>query len=260
MTPEQAAALRAPFDAAQIGQLPKLSCRDCAKSSGKVCPKHHRERCRECGAYMSTAHVHLDYVGHAAVTDRLLRVDPEWHWEPMALDPRGLPLTISDKSLTLPEEDVALWIRLTVCGVTRLGFGGGRNIKEAIGDALRNAAMRFGVGLDLWSKEDLQREAPNGDAEQQPSNPGPSTPRPRQASRSAPAPEPTGKPPLTEDEILKRLVATRSVAQVKALVPEITRLPKAQQDHIRPVYAARIKQFEIRGDAGRPDEPGEEAA
>ena len=54
-----------------------------------------------------------------------------------------------------------MWIRLTVCGVTRLGYGdagtksGGDAIKEVIGDALRNAAMRFGAALDLWHKGDL---------------------------------------------------------------------------------------------------------
>ena len=29
-------------------------------------------------------------------------------------------------------------------------------MKERIGDAIRNAAMRFGVALDLWSKEELE--------------------------------------------------------------------------------------------------------
>jgi hypothetical protein len=57
-----------------------------------------------------------------------------------------------------------MWIRLTVCGVTRLGYGhagsktGGDAIKEVIGDALRNAAMRFGAALDLWHKGDLHGE------------------------------------------------------------------------------------------------------
>ena len=57
-----------------------------------------------------------------------------------------------------------LWIRLTVCGVTRLGFGdaqdkkGPNAIKEMIGDALRNAAVRFGAALDLWHKGDLHIE------------------------------------------------------------------------------------------------------
>jgi hypothetical protein len=29
-------------------------------------------------------------------------------------------------------------------------------MKERIGDAIRNAAMRFGIALDLWSKEELE--------------------------------------------------------------------------------------------------------
>jgi hypothetical protein len=112
----------------------------------------------------------LSYVGHAALTDRLLRVDPLWTWEPMALTPQGLPLF---------DETGGLWIRLTVCGHTRLGYGHaaqkktepGAREKEVIGDALRNAAMRFGAALDLWhkggdlhgtlveSEPDIEREA-----------------------------------------------------------------------------------------------------
>lgn len=105
----------------------------------------------------------LAYVGHAATTARLLEVDPEWSWEPVALDERGLPAF---------DAIGGLWIRLTVCGVTRLGYGdaqgkkGPNAVKEAIGDAIRNAAMRFGVALDLWAKEDisvtLAPETPGG--------------------------------------------------------------------------------------------------
>lgn len=89
----------------------------------------------------------VDYVGHAAVTDRLLEFDPEWSWEPLALDELGLPALDSQSNL---------WIKLTIAGVTRLGVGDGKNMKERIGDALRNAAMRFGVALDLWSKDELE--------------------------------------------------------------------------------------------------------
>lgn len=117
MNPEQAAALRTPFKPEQIGKLPK---------GGKT----------------------LDYVGHAEVTDRLLQVDPEWSWEPMTPPPGFDPAA-------------GLWIRLTVAGVTRIGFGeasGGfteaDKIKAGISDAIRNAAMRFGVALDLWMKDD----------------------------------------------------------------------------------------------------------
>jgi len=119
VTPEQAAALRAPFPPEQVGQIPK-------------------------GGVM------LDYVGHAATTDRLLQVDPGWSWEPMGLDAYGLPKL---------DEHNNLWIRLTVCGITRVGVGDGPSMKEKIGDAIRNAAMRFGVALDLWAKEPL----PQGD-------------------------------------------------------------------------------------------------
>ncbi|MGH9088811.1 MAG: hypothetical protein ACRDYZ_12010 [Acidimicrobiales bacterium] len=91
--------------------------------------------------------VMLDYCGHAATTDRLLAVDPAWTWEPMAVDEFGVPKSVGGN----------LWIRLTVCGVTRIGVGDGSSAKEAIGDAIRNAAMRFGVALDLWSKEELEQ-------------------------------------------------------------------------------------------------------
>lgn len=108
--------------------------------------------------------VFLDYVGHAALTKRLLEVDPCWSWEPMALTPEGLPLF---------DQGGGLWIRLTVCGMTRLGYGdankeGGDAIKEVIGDALRNAAMRFGAALALWHKGDLyanSRRAPQFEQE-----------------------------------------------------------------------------------------------
>lgn len=91
--------------------------------------------------------IQLDYVGHAAVTDRLLSVDPEWSWEPLATDDHGLPLL---------DKEGNLWIRLTIHGHTRLGVGDGRSMKERIGDAIRNGAMRFGVALDLWSKDELE--------------------------------------------------------------------------------------------------------
>jgi hypothetical protein len=93
----------------------------------------------------------LDFVGHAAVTDRLLSIDPLWNWEPLVVDERGFPAR---------DPEGALWIRLTVCGVTRLGVSDPKETnKVAIGDAIRNAAMRFGVALDLWTKDDLESQA-----------------------------------------------------------------------------------------------------
>jgi hypothetical protein len=147
LNPETAARLREPFPAEKIGKLPKLTCGDC---SNKKCGKHQRRTCKICKAYVSTAHTHLDFVGHADVTDRLLTVDALWSWEPLALNESGLPMLDSNRGM---------WIRLTVAGKTLLGYGhagsktGGDAVKETIGDAIRNAAMRFGVALDMWRKE-----------------------------------------------------------------------------------------------------------
>ena len=95
----------------------------------------------------------LDYVGHADVTELLLRYDPTWSWEPFAFDADGRPLLDRDSN-GWPR---GLWIRLTVCGQTRPGYGtcaagNADAVKELIGDAIRNAAMRFGIALSLWSK------------------------------------------------------------------------------------------------------------
>ncbi|MEU1078238.1 hypothetical protein ABZ404_37240 [Streptomyces sp. NPDC005878] len=153
------AVLRGDFPDSQIQHLPKIWCSDCSRSRAKVCenPRHAKAKCEECGNYITTAHVDLDYVGHAELTHRLLDADPLWDWEPVAFDPHGLPAF---------DQNGGLWIRLTVCGHTRLGYGdaqgksGPNAVKEAIGDALRNAAMRFGAALNLWAKSDL-REAQN---------------------------------------------------------------------------------------------------
>lgn len=126
MNAEQAAALRVPFPPEQIGKLPK-------------------------------AGITLDFAGHAVVTARLLDVDPAWSWEPVAFADDGGPM------IRYGQKEASLWIRLTVCGVTRLGVGtapaGAFELeKQLISDALRNAAMRFGVALDLWSKEPIHVE------------------------------------------------------------------------------------------------------
>lgn len=143
------ALLREPFPANQISKLPKPTRKqtDDVKANYKL-----GIRCELCGAWHHKDVVHLDYVGHAALTDRLLDCDPEWNWEPVATDERGQPML---------DQTGGMWIKLTVCGVTRLGYGdadgkqGGNAVKERIGDALRNAAMRFGAALDLWHKGDL---------------------------------------------------------------------------------------------------------
>lgn len=141
--------LRQPFPDHQVSKLPKptKSQTDAVKADFKT-----GMRCTICGGWHHKDVIHLDYVGHAALTDRLLNVDPEWNWEPLAVGVDGYPVI---------DRDSGMWIRLTVCGVSRLGYGdvqgktGGDAMKERIGDAMRNAAMRFGAALDLWHKGDL---------------------------------------------------------------------------------------------------------
>lgn len=146
--------LRAPFPPNCISKLPKptKAQTDAVKADFKK-----GIRCQLCGSWHHPDVVHLDYVGHAALTDRLLDADPMWSWEPVAFKD-GLPAFDSSGGL---------WIKLTVCGVTRFGYGHaaskpnmdpGAREKEVIGDALRNAAMRFGAALDLWHKGDLHAD------------------------------------------------------------------------------------------------------
>lgn len=135
-----------------ISKLPKPTKRD-----------NEKGKCRECGGWHGLPAVHLDYMGHAEVTDVLLDYDPAWSWEPFAIDQAtGLPMVQTLGS------DVVLWIRLTIGGVTRPAVGtapsnkGGDALKELIGDALRNGALRFGIATSLWSKADgVEREAEN---------------------------------------------------------------------------------------------------
>lgn len=146
------AKLREPFPSHQISKLPKPTQKqtDMVKQDFKA-----GIRCAICGGWHHPDVIHLDYVGHAALTDRLLDADPSWYWEPLSISADGVPVR---------DKEGGMWIKLTVCGITRLGYGhagtktGGDAIKEIIGDALRNAAMRFGAALELWHKGDLHIE------------------------------------------------------------------------------------------------------
>lgn len=158
MDEQTAVKLREQFPPALVGKLPRVTCGKCSDKNNRAgtCDEHPRkERCETCKAWVSPKHIHIDYVGHADVTSRLIEADPDWNWEPKAEDEHGLPLFDTDDR----GNPVGLWIKLTVGGVTRLGYGSVPSnqsdaIKVLIGDALRNAAMRFGVALDLWAKGD----------------------------------------------------------------------------------------------------------
>ena len=169
MTPDHAKLeqLREAFPESEIELLPK----------GKGTEGSQPSKCHQCGGFHKPGMVHISYVGHAKITDRLLTVDLEWNWKPAEVG----GVTVERDSKNQP---IGLWIELTVGGVTRLGYGScdgtGDAMKELIGDAIRNAAMRFGCGLELWIK-DHKPEA------SQPRQPAPKQ-QPQPAAKEQPKP------------------------------------------------------------------------
>lgn len=201
-------AMREPFPPIFISKLPK------GTKAQNECPADQKVNCKVCGGWHHPRIVHLDYVGHAAITQRLLDADPHWSWEPLAYGPDGLPKL---------DEFGGMWIRLTVAGHTRLGYGdaagkhGTNAIKEVIGDALRNAAMRFGAALELWHKGDWESDTlpPQPDDEDEGNS----------VDKKPPAGKP-GLPPCHADK-LDRWIA--KVREGKAVADEL--LPFAQGKH-----------------------------
>lgn len=191
--------MRTPFPDHQISKLPKPT-----KQQTEEVKNNYEAgaRCHICGGWHHPKVVHLDYVGHAAITDRMLEVDPNWTWEPLALGPDGYPVV---------DGNGGMWIKLTIGGVTRLGYGdapnktGGDAMKERIGDAIRNAAMRFGAALELWHKGELHRgEEPDdqGSAPEQKEHPmmpsASNEAREAEGEQAAPADSDAGDDPAAE--------------------------------------------------------------
>ena len=96
----------------------------------------------------------LDFVGHADITRILLEIDVTWRWVPIAWD-NGRPAIHVENGIA------TMWGELTILGQSRLGVGSVRADKqeldkELVGDFLRNAAMRFGICLSLWTKQEWE--------------------------------------------------------------------------------------------------------
>lgn len=186
--------------ASMLGRLPKPYKKDNPKGN-----------CPECGKYHGLPAMHLDYLGHAELTLALIEIDPEWTWEPGAVDPdTGGPM------ITTQGGRYVMWAKLTVLGKTMLGVGTcevgkGEPEKELIGDFLRNAAMRFGVATGLWSKSDAADPAGSdatGGYERRPSK--------TQPVGSAAAPVAGGA------------FRTREEAQITAAVAELTETDRTE--------------------------------
>jgi hypothetical protein len=188
--------LRKPFPDDAVGKLVKPTI---SNEDWKKLPK---SKCSVCGGYHPLQNmIHLDFVGHANVTDRLNSVDPNWTWEPMATTENGLPLA---------DKEGNLWIKLTVLGVTRPGVGDGKNMKERIGDAIRNGAMRFGVALNLWSKEELESSTHHPDDKD--GTPPATTEAPPAEEEPADAPVPASPSKVLSGEQVAKLL---SLAKMK---------------------------------------------
>lgn len=125
----------------------------------------------------------LDFVGHADITRILIEIDPYWSWEPCGWV-QGRPAIHVENGMA------TMWGWLTVHGKELLGVGSvkadkGDYEKELIGDFLRNASMRFGISLNLWTKN--QWADLDGDK-----------PQPAKAGAKAALPDDA---PLSEDQI-----------------------------------------------------------
>jgi len=134
--------------------------------------------------------IQLDFVGHADVTKMLIEIDSEWTWEPTAFDVNGLPAYRVENGMA----HMAGW--LTVQGVRRLGIGSVAHnkpdlLKELVSDFIRNSAMRFGICLSLWTKQEWDNHAPVM-----------ATPAPKAVKA-----EPVGDAPLSQEQLEQFIAA-----------------------------------------------------
>lgn len=100
----------------------------------------------------------LDFVGHADVNKALIEIDPLWTWQPVAWDDDGMP------KIKIANGVATMWGIMTIHGKQMLGVATVQAnkpdlYKELASDFLRNAAMRFGIYLSLWTKNEWEEQA-----------------------------------------------------------------------------------------------------
>jgi len=139
--------------------------------------------------------IQLDYVGHAEITKILIKIDPLWDWRPLKIDDDGLPAYRVENGMAHMAGE------LTLLGHTRLAVGSAPHnkqdlLKELVSDFIRNAAMRFGVALSLWSKEEWS------------DSPAPAKPAKKTAAKKTAAPAPA----VADDELVDRETLERFFA------------------------------------------------
>lgn len=100
----------------------------------------------------------LDFVGHADVNKALIEIDPLWTWQPVAWDDDGMP------KIKVANGVATMWGIMTIHGKQMLGVATVQAnkpdlYKELASDFLRNAAMRFGIYLSLWTKNEWEEQS-----------------------------------------------------------------------------------------------------
>lgn len=136
----------------------------------------------------------VDTINHAVVTDRLNRYAPGWTiGEPRFIEVDSIWIHPDPKKKEdfQPYQDglkhcVAVVNWMQIGDVRRWEIGEaehpsnyGDEAKKAMSDFIKRAAMRFGVGIDLWTKEDLSVASSNA-------TPGESTVQPGHGSVTSP--------------------------------------------------------------------------
>jgi hypothetical protein len=138
----------------------------------------------------------VDYVEWHAVADLLDRICPDWAHQVTGIKQIG--------------DFVAVTASITIKGVTRQGVGTGsaydeKGIKKAEHDALKRAAVKFGVARELYRKEEEAAPRPNGN--------GSSSSHPQFPS------EPVAKT-MADLVTPKQLVAIRAIANAQRVNAE----------------------------------------
>jgi hypothetical protein len=90
----------------------------------------------------------IDYIDWQTAAERLDQVCPDWSYEV--------------RDVTVIHDLVAVTAAITIKGVTRCGIGVGaaedeKGIKRAETDALKRAAVKFGLARSLYSRGDSRR-------------------------------------------------------------------------------------------------------
>jgi hypothetical protein len=151
----------------------------------------------------------MSYISHGLVTERLNEVDPDW-----SSDVLTEHIYRDAQTGRLHCEGVTL--RLTINGVSRVESGGpqrqdgfANEIKNAYSDALKRAAMRFGVALSMWESlvdAEYDEDAhPDYEAGQVQPSRSPATLTDRTRAQRSSWPRPIPGAPMTERQ-LRRLM------------------------------------------------------